>query len=133
MRGLALKCAAEVSTFAAAGGSRVPRSITLQTHVFMIKELKSFLFRGDVLGLAVAVIIAGAFQKIIESLVGNVITPVLGALTGGADLSESLQIGIGTAQLKLGAFLQSIIDFALVGTALFFLIKAAGKKSEDVG
>lgn len=98
----------------------------------MLSELKAFLFRGEVLSLAVAVIIAGAFQKIIDSLVNNVITPVLGILTGGVNFEEAWQLGSGDATIKFGSLVQSIINFILVGTVLFFLIKSAGKKSEDV-
>lgn len=98
----------------------------------MLSELKSFLLRGEVLTLAVAVIIAGAFQKIIESMVGDVIMPIIGMLTGGLDVSNAWQFGSGDATIKLGAFIQAVINFLLVGTVLFFLIKAAGKKSDDV-
>lgn len=96
----------------------------------MWQELKNFLLRGDVLSLAVAVVIAGAFQKIIDSLVANVVVPILGIMTGGLNFAESFTFGSGEAQVKLGAFIQSIIDFMLVGTVLFFVIRAAGKKAE---
>lgn len=93
----------------------------------MIQELKAFLLRGDVLALAVAVIIAGAFGKIIDSLVNDIISPILGMITGNPDFS-SVMIG----SIRVGNFLNAVVNFAIVGTVLFFLIKAAGKKGEDV-
>jgi large conductance mechanosensitive channel len=93
----------------------------------MISELKAFLFRGDVLALAVAVIIAGAFQKIIDSLVADVIMPIIGTIFGSPDFS-SIKVG----EILVGNFLNAIINFAIIGTVLFFLIKAAGKTAEDV-
>ena len=93
----------------------------------MIQELKAFLLRGDVLALAVAVIIAGAFGKIIDSLVNDIISPILGMITGNPDF---LAVMIGS--IRVGNFLNAVVNFAIVGTVLFFLIKAAGKKGEDV-
>jgi large conductance mechanosensitive channel len=93
----------------------------------MIQELKAFLLRGDVLALAVAVIIAGAFAKIIDSLVNDIISPLLGYITGNPDFSF-LMIG----NIKVGNFINAIVNFVMVGTALFLLIKAAGKKGEEV-
>jgi large conductance mechanosensitive channel len=94
----------------------------------MISELKAFLFRADVLALAVAVIIAGAFQKIIDSLVNDVISPVIAMIAGEPDFS-AVMIG----NIKIGNLITAIVNFAIVGTVLFFLIQAAGKKAEEVG
>ena len=91
----------------------------------MLSELKAFLFRGDVLALAVAVIIAGAFQKIIDSMVADVIMPIIGMIAGTPDFS-SIKVG----PILLGNFLNAVINFAIIGTVLFMLIKAAGKKAE---
>ncbi len=93
----------------------------------MISELKAFLFRGDVLSLAVAVMIAGAFQKIIDSLVTDVITPLIGMLGGQPDFSA-----IKAGPIGIGSFLNAILSFVIVGTLLFMLVKAAGKNSGDV-
>ena len=93
----------------------------------MISELKAFLFRGDVLALAVAFIIAGAFQTIIDSLVADVIMPIIGMVVGSPDFS-SIMIG----SVKIGNFINAIVNFLIVGIVLFFLIKAAGKKAEEV-
>lgn len=93
----------------------------------MIQELKAFLLRGDVLALAVAVIIAGAFSKIIDSLVNDIVSPILGLITGNPDFS-SVVIG----NIKIGNFINAIVNFVMVGTVLFFLVRAAGKKTEDI-
>lgn len=93
----------------------------------MIQELKAFLLRGDVLALAVAVIIAGAFGKIIDSLVNDIISPILGMITQNPDFSDVM---IGS--IKVGNFINAVLNFVIVGTVLFFLVKAAGKKAEDV-
>ena len=93
----------------------------------MIQELKAFLLRGDVLALAIAVIIAGAFSKIIDSLVNDIISPILGMITGNPDFSSVL---IGN--IKIGNFINAVINFIMVGTVLFFLVKAAGNKGEDI-
>lgn len=93
----------------------------------MIQELKAFLLRGDVLALAVAVIIAGAFSKIIDSLVNDIISPILGYITGNPDFSF-LMLG----NIKIGSFINTVVNFLMVGISLFIVIKAAGKKVEDV-
>ncbi len=93
----------------------------------MIQELKAFLLRGDVLALAVAVIIAGAFSKIIDSLVNDIISPILGMITGNPDFSA---VVIGS--IKVGNFINAIVNFIIVGTVLFFLVKSAGKNAEEV-
>lgn len=93
----------------------------------MWSELKSFLLRGDVMALAIAVIIGGAFQKIVDSLVADVINPVLGMIVGNPDFS-SVMIG----SIKIGNLITAIINFVLIGIVLFFLVKAAGKKTEEI-
>ena len=93
----------------------------------MLSELKAFLMRGDVLALAVAVIIANAFKGIIDSLVADIIMPIVAMLTGSHDFS-----GIVMGPLKVGNFLNAVINFLIIGTVLFMLIKSAGKKGEDV-
>lgn len=94
----------------------------------MWSELKAFLLRGDVITLAVAFIIGSAFNKIVESLVGDVITPILGIIIGNPDFS-GIKIG---ESIMIGKFINAVVSFLLVGIVLFFLIKAAGKKAEEV-
>ena len=104
----------------------------------MLSELKAFLLRGDVITLAVAFIIGSAFNKIVESLVADVITPIIG-LIGGTPAFSGIVIG-GVADetgkivggIQIGNFLNAVISFLIVGIVLFFLIKAAGKKAEEV-
>jgi large conductance mechanosensitive channel len=91
----------------------------------MWQELKAFLLRGDVLALAVAVIIAGAFQKIIDSLVNDVISPILGMITGNPDFSE-----VTLGPVLVGNLINAVVNFLMVGIVLFFLVRAAGKKAE---
>ena len=93
----------------------------------MLSELKAFLFRGDVVGLAVAVVIGGAFQKIIDSLVTDIINPLIGMIAGQPDFSSVKPGGVG-----VGSFLNAVINFAIVGVVLFMVIKAAQKKPEEV-
>ena len=92
----------------------------------MLSELKAFLLRGDVMALAVAVIIGGAFQKIVDSLVGDVIMPIIGKVFGNADFSE---IKIADTIL-IGNFLNAVISFITIGLVLFMLVRAAGNKDE---
>lgn len=94
----------------------------------MWSELKSFLLRGDVLALAIAVIIAGAFSKIVDSLVNDIISPILGMIVGTPDFSGFVIAGT----IKIGSFLNAIVSFVMIGLVLFFLVKAAGKKADDV-
>ncbi len=77
----------------------------------MWKDFKEFAMKGNIVDLAVAVVIGGAFGKIVTSLVENIIMPLVGVLTGGIDLTKSFVYGSGEAQIQLGVFLQSIIDF----------------------
>ena len=84
--------------------------------------------RGDVITLAVAFIIGGAFNKIVESLVGDIIMPIIGTVIGTPDFS-SIKIG---ESIMIGTFINAIVNFMIVGTVLFFLIKAAGKKAEEI-
>jgi large conductance mechanosensitive channel len=101
----------------------------------MISEFKAFAMRGNVIDLAVGVVIGGAFGKIIGSLVNDVVMPVIGKLVGGVNFAE-LSIVLTPAQigadgketaaavlLKYGAFMQSIIDFTLIAFAVFMVVK----------
>lgn len=92
----------------------------------MIKEFKEFINRGNVVDLAVGVIIGGAFGKIVTSLVDNVLMPLIGIIIGGIDLSN-LTITFNDAQIAYGIFLQNIIDFLIVAISIFFFIKVLNK------
>ena len=89
----------------------------------MIKEFREFIMRGNVMDLAVAVIIGGAFTAIINSLVNDIIMPLIGIILGGVDFT-SLSITVGNAVVTYGNFIQAIINFLLIALVLFLLIRA---------
>lgn len=99
----------------------------------IIKEFREFAMRGNVIDLAVGVVVGAAFGKIVSSLVGDIIMPVLGKLVGGVSFADrSLSLGMGPdgttpVLLKWGAFLQSVFDFVLIAAALFMAIKAINR------
>lgn len=92
-----------------------------------LDEFKTFAMRGNVLDMAVGVIIGGAFGKIVSSLVDNVLMPLIGVCTGGFDLTESLTIKVRDAELQVGQFIQSTIDFIIVAFCIFLIIKLINK------
>ena len=102
----------------------------------MWKDFKEFAMKGNVIDLAVAVVIGAAFGKIVTSLVENIIMPLVGMLTGGIDLTNEWKFGPGDAQIALGTFVQSIIDFLIIAFAIFMalriLTKLNRKKAEEV-
>ena len=89
----------------------------------MIKEFRDFVLKGNVLDLAVAVIMGIAFGAIITSLVNDIIMPIVGVLMGGVDFS-SLSVTVGDAVIAYGKFLQTIVNFILIALSLFFVIKS---------
>lgn len=91
-----------------------------------IKEFRAFAVRGNVMDLAVAVIIGTAFGKIVSSLVDNIVMPVIGIFLGGIDLS-GLSFGFGFTTLKYGVFLQAIIDFLIIAFVIFLAVRAVGR------
>jgi large conductance mechanosensitive channel len=99
----------------------------------VLKDFKDFAVKGNVVDLAVGVIIGAAFGKIVSSFVGDVVMPPLGLLTGGVDFKELglvLKPAQGTSPaviLKYGAFLQSVFDFLIVASAIFALVQALSK------
>lgn len=92
----------------------------------MIQEFKAFAFKGNVVDLAVGVIIGAAFGKIVSSLVDNVLMPLVGLVLGGVDLT-TLGVTIGAVELKYGLFVQSILDFAIVAFVLFLIVRQANR------
>ncbi|MCY7773467.1 large conductance mechanosensitive channel protein MscL [Bacillus haynesii] len=88
----------------------------------MWNEFKNFAVKGNVVDLAVGVIIGAAFGKIVTSLVKDLIMPLIGIITGGINFTD-LSIKVGNASLKYGNFLQSIIDFFIVAFSIFMFIK----------
>ncbi len=94
----------------------------------MIKEFKEFISKGNVVDLAVGVIIGSAFGKIVSSLVNDILMPILGVLIGGVDFS-SLSIKIGEAKITYGMFIQNVIDFLIIAFCVFIFIKTINKLS----
>ncbi|WP_032093511.1 MULTISPECIES: large-conductance mechanosensitive channel protein MscL [Pasteurellaceae] len=98
-----------------------------------IKEFREFAMRGNVVDMAVGVIIGGAFGKIVSSLVADVVMPVLGILTGGVDfkdLNVVLKEAVGdvpAVTLNYGAFVQNIFDFVIIAFAIFLMIKGINR------
>jgi len=92
----------------------------------MFKEFKAFLNQGNVMDLAVAVIIGGAFGKIVSSLVENILMPVIGAIMGGKKF-DSLAITVGDAAIKYGVFIQAIFDFLVIAFVIFIIVRQVNK------
>ena len=99
----------------------------------MLKEFKDFALRGNVMDLAVAVIIGGAFGKIIASLVNDILMPLIGLVLGGLDFS-TLAFKVKDASVNYGLFIQSIVDFTIVAFVIFMLVRTMNrmKKAEPV-
>lgn len=95
----------------------------------MWKEFKEFAMRGNVMDLAIAVVIGAAFGKIVTSLVENIITPLIGVLTGGIDFNDDFIWAVGGASVKFGVFIQSIIDFLIIAFAIFMALRLLNKLS----
>ncbi|TYS91744.1 large conductance mechanosensitive channel protein MscL [Rossellomorea aquimaris] len=88
----------------------------------MWEEFKKFAVKGNVIDLAVAVIIGAAFSKIVKSLVDDIIMPLLGILLGGISFAN-LKVTVGDAVITYGVFLQNVVDFFLIALAIFFIIR----------
>ena len=91
-----------------------------------VKEFKEFIAKGNVMDMAVGVIIGGAFGAIVSSLVDNILGPIIGMICGGVDFS-GLSVKLGEAQIMYGAFIQAIIDFLIVALVIFCIVKAVNK------
>jgi large conductance mechanosensitive channel len=92
----------------------------------MINEFKAFIMRGNVLDLAVAVVLGAAFTAIVTALVDNLITPLVGMVMGGVDLS-GFGFSIGDARFGIGNMLNAVINFVIVAFVVFMLVKAVNK------
>jgi len=88
----------------------------------MLKEFKEFISRGNVIDLAVGVIMGGAFGKIVTSLVNDIIMPLVGIILGGINFT-SLSIKIKDSNIMYGSFIQNIVDFLIVAACIFFMVK----------
>lgn len=101
----------------------------------MIKEFKEFISRGNVVDLAVGVVVGGAFGKIVTSLVNDIIMPLVGIIIGGVDFT-GLTLKVKDANIAYGSFIQNIIDFLIIAACIFLFVKAINKltkkKKEEV-
>ena len=91
-----------------------------------IQEFKDFAMKGNVMDMAVGVIIGGAFGKIVSSLVDDILMPLIGIFTGGVDFS-SLAATVGNAKVTYGMFVQNVIDFLIIAFCIFVMVKAMNK------
>lgn len=94
----------------------------------MIKEFKEFISKGNVMDMAVGIIIGGAFSSIVTSLVNDILMPIIGVIIGGIDFTN-LTIKVGDATIKYGNFIQNIINFLIIAFCLFLIVKALNKLS----
>jgi len=122
-------------------------SIFKEEGMSFIQEFKDFAMRGNVVDLAVGVVIGGAFGKIVDSLVKDIIMPMVGAMLGGVDFKQ-LYINLGATAydtmelaekagaplIKYGSFINSMVDFLIIAFAIFVAVKAINslKRKEDV-
>lgn len=97
----------------------------------MLKEFKDFAMRGNVIDLAIAVVIGGAFKSIVTALVDNIIMPILGSVIG--ESFKSLAVRINGVNVTYGMFLQAILDFVIIAFVIFLTVKAINrmKKKEE--
>ncbi len=92
-------------------------------------EFSKFIQRGNVMDLAVGVVIGSAFSAIVTSLVDDIIMPLVGMIVGGVDFS-GLSVTVGKATLTYGAFIQAIVNFLIIALVLFTIVKAMNKLQE---
>lgn len=110
----------------------------------MMKEFKAFAMRGNVIDMAVGIVIGGAFGKIVSSFVSDIIMPPIGMLLGGADfksLAYTIQEGVvnesgevvGAVSINYGSFIQTLLDFIIIAFAIFMVVRAMNnmKKKEE--
>ena len=96
----------------------------------MLKEFKEFAIRGNVMDLAVAVIIGGAFGKIVSSLVDDIIMPLIGLIVGGIDF-KGLALTVGSAKVTYGVFIQNIVDFVIIAFVIFLMVRGINRFKQE--
>lgn len=100
----------------------------------MLKEFKEFALKGNIIDMAVGVVIGGAFQKIVNSLVNDIIMPAISVLTGNVDFSDMV-FTVGDASIKYGSFITTIVDFLIIAFSIFLVVKYINKlnKLKELG
>ncbi len=96
-----------------------------------LKEFRQFIQRGNVIDMAVGVVIGSAFGKIVTSLVNDIIMPLIGIIIGGQDFA-SLKLTVNDADIMYGSFIQNIVDFLIIAFCIFCFIKVINKLNEKV-
>jgi len=92
----------------------------------MLKEFKEFALKGNIMDMAVGVVIGGAFQKIVNSLVNDIIMPAISVLTGNVDFTDMV-FTVGDASIKYGSFITTIVDFLIIAFSIFLVVKYLNK------
>lgn len=92
----------------------------------IIAEFKTFIMRGNVVDLAVGVVMGSAFSKIVSSLVNDIMMPFIGVIIGGLDFTN-LSINVGNAKIMYGSFIQNIIDFLIIALCIFLFVKVINR------
>ena len=95
----------------------------------MLKEFKEFALKGNIIDMAIGVTIGGAFQKIVSSLVNDIIMPALAIFTGKVDFSD-LVITVGNSSIKYGSFITTIVDFLIIAFSIFIAIRTINKLND---
>lgn len=95
----------------------------------MLKEFKEFALKGNIIDMAIGVIIGGAFQKIVSSLVNDIIMPTLSIFTGKVDFSD-LVFTVGNSSIKYGSFITTIVDFLIIAFSIFIAIRTINKLND---
>ena len=100
----------------------------------MLKEFKEFALKGNIMDMAVGVVIGGAFQKIVNSLVNDIIMPAISVLTGNVDFTDMV-FTVGDASIKYGSFITTIVDFLIIAFSIFLVVKYLNKlnKLKELG
>lgn len=100
----------------------------------MLKEFKEFALKGNIIDMAVGVVIGGAFQKIVNSLVNDIIMPAISVLTGNVDFTDMVWT-VGDASIKYGSFITTIVDFLIIAFSIFIAVKYINKlnKIKELG
>ena len=98
-----------------------------------VSDFKTFISRGNVVDMAIGVIVGGAFGKIVTSLVNDILMPLIGVIIGGLNFTD-LSIKVGDATIAYGLFIQTVIDFLIISLCIFMIVKLFGrfKKKEEV-
>ncbi|MEG0155276.1 MAG: large-conductance mechanosensitive channel protein MscL [Lachnospiraceae bacterium] len=97
----------------------------------MLQEFKKFIMKGNIVDMAIGVIVGGAFGKIVTSLVEDILMPIIGMIIGGINFTD-LQVTVGGAAIRYGNFIQNIINFLIIALTIFFMMKIAVQASKTL-